>query len=267
MLGEMRRVVILCIGFLGCASTSSVTDTTVKARLNIELNGSAVQAYKFDRCVRTLQRRGGYFDTDAPVSAVLTLNPDSEGGNRLRIVSRRRGIVVDQRPGQLSIGELCDLAVAKAVPVAQAEPESPSVRVVSSVKPLPLAPPPASAPRVRPAVTSPPEPSRTLTTPAATEQPKAIDDGRAHFFKAMKAFNLAKFDEAIGEWSRAYELDGKPECLFNIGNAYRRRGEINGDVRDLREAHHFLKRYFDLTGEREADVNEVEREISHPAKK
>jgi hypothetical protein len=46
MLRRMHRMLILCIGFPGCASTSSVTDTTVKARLNIEL-GSRDQQFSY----------------------------------------------------------------------------------------------------------------------------------------------------------------------------------------------------------------------------
>ena len=63
----------------------------------ILMAGQAATPEKQARCNAVLQNAGWVLDPNSPVRAELWL---MEGGNRLRVISARRGVVVDQpRPG------------------------------------------------------------------------------------------------------------------------------------------------------------------------
>lgn len=91
---------------------------------------------------------------------------------------------------------------------------------------------------------------------AFAETPKKA--AKAHHDSGVKLYNLGRFDEAIAEFEKAYELDPHPILLFNIAQAHRQRGdaeraiffyrryqqmapdapdrdEVNGRIRDLEE--------------------------------
>jgi tetratricopeptide (TPR) repeat protein len=57
-------------------------------------------------------------------------------------------------------------------------------------------------------------PSDDATTTAA----------RAHYQAGTTQYNLGRFEEAIGEYRKAYELKNDPVFLFNIAQAYRQLG-------------------------------------------
>jgi tetratricopeptide (TPR) repeat protein len=63
----------------------------------------------------------------------------------------------------------------------------------------------------------------------------------AHYEKAVTAYNLARFDEAIAGFSRAYALDPAPILLFNLAQAHWKRGEAG----DERQALFFYRRYLE----------------------
>lgn len=44
---------------------------------------------------------------------------------------------------------------------------------------------------------------------------------KRHFDRATKFFNLGKFDEALDEYTQAYEAKPIPDFLFNIGQCHR----------------------------------------------
>jgi tetratricopeptide (TPR) repeat protein len=77
----------------------------------------------------------------------------------------------------------------------------------------------------------------------------AADDAekkaRAHFRAGQAHFQAGRFDDAIAEYQAAYALANKPELLFNIGSAYRRKAEVTHDPADKRAAIDFYKKYLD----------------------
>jgi hypothetical protein len=44
---------------------------------------------------------------------------------------------------------------------------------------------------------------------------------KAHYEKATRAYDLGKYQEAVDEYQKAYEIGGDPPMLYNIGQAYR----------------------------------------------
>jgi hypothetical protein len=62
---------------------------------------------------------------------------------------------------------------------------------------------------------------------------------RAHFLRAEKAFNLAKFTEALAAYEAAYEVRPLPGLLFNIAQCHRNLG-------DHERAIFFYRRYLNL---------------------
>src|SRR5262245_29254172 len=76
--------------------------------------------------------------------------------------------------------------------------------------------------------------------------------------KGNQKFNLGAFDEAIKEFTAAYEEYPAPEFLFNIGQCYRQ-------LNDCDRAVFFYKRY--LSGKPDANNRaEVEQRISELTK-
>jgi tetratricopeptide (TPR) repeat protein len=52
-----------------------------------------------------------------------------------------------------------------------------------------------------------------------TQQQK--DEVKLHYQRATRAYDLQKYQEAIEEYQKAYEISGDPPMLYNIGQAYR----------------------------------------------
>ena len=44
---------------------------------------------------------------------------------------------------------------------------------------------------------------------------------KSHYEKATRAYDLGKYQEAVDEYQKAYEIGGDPPMLYNIGQAYR----------------------------------------------
>ena len=49
-------------------------------------------------------------------------------------------------------------------------------------------------------------------------------EAKAHFKQAQLAYKLGKFDKALAEYSKAYELLPLPGFLFNVGQCHRQLG-------------------------------------------
>jgi len=75
--------------------------------------------------------------------------------------------------------------------------------------------------------------------------PSDQDKAKQLHESATKKFDLGLFDDAVKDWTRAYQLDPHAQFLYNIGNAYRRKGEIEHNAEDLRRAQHFYRRFAD----------------------
>lgn len=96
--------------------------------------------------------------------------------------------------------------------------------------------------------TSDPGPRGTAESPDAgahvvlPPQPTEAEQiARAEFERAQRAYDLGRFDEAIGHYGRAYEAMPLPPLLFNIAQCHRLLGEYA-------QAAFFYRRYLDLAG-------------------
>jgi hypothetical protein len=72
--------------------------------------------------------------------------------------------------------------------------------------------------------------------PAAAGRPDNAEENtpRAHYQRGLNHYNVAEYDQAIAEFKKAYELSNAPELLFNIGQAYRLKGDCKQAVRVYR---------------------------------
>ncbi len=94
--------------------------------------------------------------------------------------------------------------------------------------------------------------SPSLGQLGAVAAKKAEPGAGSYHQRALHAFDLGRFEEAITEWQKAYDMDPRPQVLYNLARCYHRRGEINGQVSDLKQARHFYLRFQER--EREPDV-------------
>jgi tetratricopeptide (TPR) repeat protein len=65
------------------------------------------------------------------------------------------------------------------------------------------------------------------------------DEVKLHYQRATRAYDLQKYQEAIEEYQKAYEISGDPPMLYNIGQAYRLADQPTEAVRYYRR---FLQR-------------------------
>jgi tetratricopeptide (TPR) repeat protein len=65
-------------------------------------------------------------------------------------------------------------------------------------------------------------------TRSTRAEPPAVPDqeqqARSHYERGAIAYNLGDYDEAIAEFKAAYQLSPAPLLLFNLGQAYERKG-------------------------------------------
>ena len=72
----------------------------------------------------------------------------------------------------------------------------------------------------------------------AQPSPDAVTKAKSHFKQGKAYQDAGAFDEAIAEYQKAYELAPLPDLLFNIGQAYRLKG-------DKRQALAFYQQFLD----------------------
>jgi tetratricopeptide (TPR) repeat protein len=56
-------------------------------------------------------------------------------------------------------------------------------------------------------------------------QDAATEEARAHFRKGQQFFDVGRWDEAADEFEKAYAVRNDPTFLFNMAQAYRRKGD------------------------------------------
>ena len=57
---------------------------------------------------------------------------------------------------------------------------------------------------------------------------------KSHYEKATRAYDVGKYQEAIEEYQKAYEIGGDPPMLYNIAQAYRLNDQPGEAVRFYR---------------------------------
>ncbi len=75
-----------------------------------------------------------------------------------------------------------------------------------------------------------------------------------HYQQATRAYDLGKYQEAVDEYQKVYEIDGDPVMLYNIAQAYR----LNDQPQ---ESIHFYRRYLQRSPEAR-NKDDVERKIT-----
>jgi len=84
--------------------------------------------------------------------------------------------------------------------------------------------------------------------------PQQKQDIHVHYQQATRAYDLGKYQEAIDEYQKVYEIDGDPVMLYNIAQAYR----LNDQPQ---EAIHFYRRYLQRSPDAR-NKDDVERKIT-----
>jgi hypothetical protein len=75
-----------------------------------------------------------------------------------------------------------------------------------------------------------------------------------HYERATRAYDIQKYQEAVEEYQKAYEIAGDPAMLYNVAQAYR----LNGQ---LQEALHSYRRYLQRSPNAR-NREDVERKIA-----
>jgi tetratricopeptide (TPR) repeat protein len=56
--------------------------------------------------------------------------------------------------------------------------------------------------------------------------PSAAEESRRHVKKARKAYDTGRWDEAIQEFQKAYDLQSDPGLIYDLAQSYRRKGDL-----------------------------------------
>ena len=160
---------------LGCASLPSPlagwSGPTV--RVSVELEGTAANRDKRERCIAQVREQGALVSSDAPLSIRLHLD---NLGNELAISSAEGVLLREARPGW-GMDELCNDALAQALrfvrPTARARRSSPTAAAPPSWSPPAETPsgPPAETPRETPASQAPGAGASGVPWPLPTAPP------------------------------------------------------------------------------------------------
>jgi len=85
-------------------------------------------------------------------------------------------------------------------------------------------------------------------TPSASEN---INRARTHFQAGQALYNLGNYTDAIREFSAGYTLTHRPQFLINLGQSYRKLGE-------LEEARDMYRKFLAETDVKDAERAQVE---------
>jgi cell division protein FtsN len=84
--------------------------------------------------------------------------------------------------------------------------------------------------------------------------PQQKQEMKSHYEKATRAYDVGKYQEAIEEYQKAYEIGGDPPMLYNIAQAYRLNDQPSEAVR-------FYRRYLQRSPNAR-NREDVERKIA-----
>jgi hypothetical protein len=90
---------------------------------------------------------------------------------------------------------------------------------------------------------TPDEVEESTDTGAEVEEERDRAEALEAFRGATRSYELGRYEEAIAGFERAWELTAAPQLLYNIGQAYWRRFDVEPDVEHLRRARTFFRNY------------------------
>lgn len=85
-----------------------------------------------------------------------------------------------------------------------------------------------------------------LTGAARAQTPAQVEQAKKAYETGQTAYDLAKYDEALAHFTKAYELSKLPAILYNLGQAYRRLYETVGGIDNLRRSREMYRSYLRL---------------------
>lgn len=110
----MRRLgIIAALVAAGCAGS------VARVHVAVELTGAGAGPAELDRCFAAVRQAGGVVDPQSGIKALVTVEPN---GNRVQLLSLRRGLVDDRLEPQASVEQLCKDALAAATMATRREP-------------------------------------------------------------------------------------------------------------------------------------------------
>lgn len=106
-----------------------------------------------------------------------------------------------------------------------------------------------------------------LGGPAWARQPEpaaGADEAEAQrlFEEGSKAYNLGKFDVAIERFEAAYELSHADALLYNLGQAYSKRYEVEADPAHLRRARVLFLNFARIRESAGSDVRDARERVA-----
>jgi tetratricopeptide (TPR) repeat protein len=81
---------------------------------------------------------------------------------------------------------------------------------------------------------------------AHAQTPQQIAEAKKEYDIGQTAYDLAKYDEALAHYTKAFELSKLPALLFNLAQAHRRLYETGGTLENLRRARELYNSYLRL---------------------
>jgi hypothetical protein len=109
----MRLLRAFALLAAGCAGS------VAHVHVAVELTGAGAGPAALERCVTAVRAAGGVVDAQSGLHALVTVEPN---GNRVQLLSDRRGLVHDRVEPQAPVEQLCRDALAAATTATRREP-------------------------------------------------------------------------------------------------------------------------------------------------
>jgi hypothetical protein len=111
----MRHLALIgALAVAGCAGS-----TTAQVRVAVELTGAGAGPGEQQRCLASVRQAGAVVEPQSGLHALVTVEPN---GNRVQLLSNRRGLVLDRLEPQAPVEQLCNEAVVAARRALEREP-------------------------------------------------------------------------------------------------------------------------------------------------
>jgi len=102
----------------------------------------------------------------------------------------------------------------------------------------------------------------TSASSLARADDEATEQARQHYLKGTKYFDLGQWDDAIAEYREAYKLRSDPAFLFNLAQAYRRKGDLQPAL-DLYKNYLIANPETPKRSDIEKRIRTLEKEMKH----